>query len=604
GGFIFGHAGLASAYRTGRGLIQMRARAIIEKIAKGEREAIIITEVPYQVNKARLLESIAALVNEDKIEGIGELRDESDREGLRVVIELKKGANSSVVLNQLYKHTAMQSSFGIIMLSIVGGQPRILNLRDLLKIFLAHRKEVIFRRTTFELDEANKRAHILEGLKIAVENIDAVVALIKKSQNPQIAKDGLVATFGLSEIQAQAILEMRLARLTGLEREKIVKEYEEILELIKKLRGILESEKLVDEIIVAELKEIQQKYGDKRRTEIITVGIDDISTEDLIQEEEMVVTVSHLGYVKRNPVSLYRAQGRGGRGKTGMTTREEDFVEQLFVASTHNFVLVFTSKGRVHWLKVHEIPQAGRATRGKVISNLISLQGDEKTATVLPVKTFEGEGGVIFVTRKGTIKKTDLGAYSHPRVGGIIALGIDEGDELIEVQLTDNKRDILISTREGQTIRFANDAVRSMGRMATGVRGITLAENDRVVGMGLVSPGATLLTVSENGYGKRTDTEEYRLQGRGGSGVLTMKTTDKTGLVIGTLQVADSDDIMLITNFGKIIRMHVNKISVMGRNTQGVRLINMEEGEKVVSVAIVAESEEGEMQIGEKNEGV
>lgn len=591
GGYIFGRAGIQQAYHNGRGIIQMRAKATIEKISKGDREAIIITELPFQVNKARLIESIAHLVNEDKIEGISELRDESDREGMRVVIELKKHVIANVILNQLYKHTALQSSFGIIMLTIVAGQPKILGLKDMLTHFISHRREVVVRRTAFELEEALKRAHILEGLKIAVENIDAVIELIKASANPAAAKQGLMGEFGLTEIQAQAILDMRLHRLTGLEREKILEEYREILKIIDRLRSILANEHLVIEIIVTELKGIQEKFGDARRTEIISGFIEGFSNEDLIQEEEMVVTVSHMGYVKRNPIDIYRAQRRGGRGKTGMSTREEDFVEQIFVASTHDSILVFTNQGRVHWLKVYEIPLAGRAARGKAISNLISLQPEEKVSTILPVKSFETPGNLVFVTRKGTVKKTALNAYSHPRAGGIIAIGIDAGDELIEVQLTDSSRDILISTREGQTIRFADGEVRAMGRQATGVRGISLGENDQVVGMSLMDPAAALLTVSELGYGKRTDTAEYRVQGRGGSGVITMKTTEKTGAVVATIQVLENNDIMLITNFGKIIRMHTKQISIIGRNTQGVRLIQLEPGEKVVSVSPLAESE-------------
>ncbi|MBI4411574.1 MAG: DNA gyrase subunit A, partial [Deltaproteobacteria bacterium] len=599
-GFIYGREGIRQAYTTGRGVIQMRARAVIEKIAKGDREAIIVTELPYQVNKARLIESIAALVTEDKIEGIGDLRDESDREGMRIVIELKKGTVSAVVLNQLYKHTAMQSSFGIIMLAIVSGQPKILSLREFLKIFIEHRREVIVRRTVFELAEAERRAHILQGLKIAVENIDRVVELIKKSPNPAEAKKALMENFELTDIQAQAILDLRLQRLTGLERDKIVREYEEVLALINRLREILASDKLIAQIIVDELKEIRQKYGDKRRTEIVAGQTGDFSMEDLIQEEDMVVTVSHLGYIKRNPISLYRAQRRGGRGKTGMTTRDEDFVEQLFVASTHSFILIFTSRGKVHWLKVHEIPQAGRATRGKAISNLISLESDEKVATILPVKDFDGGKFVFFVTRKGTVKKTTLPAYSNPRAGGIIAITIEPDDELVEVTLCDGTRDILLSTAEGQTIRFKEEEVRPMGRSAGGVRGISLGEKDQVVGMSLVHSGANVLTVSEKGYGKRTDTGEYRLQGRGGSGIITMKTSEKTGLVIATLQVLESDDVMLITDLGKIIRIHVNQISVMGRNTQGVRLIQVEPGEKVVSAATMAEKDEENGEGGEE----
>lgn len=600
GGQLFRSRGIRDAYETGRGLVQMRARAEIETHPKSDREAIIVTELPYQVNKARLIESIANLVHQEKIDGIQELRDESDRSGMRIVIELKKGSLSSVILNQLYKHTAMQSSFGIIMLTIVGGQPRILGLKPLLLLFIDHRKEVVIRRTVFELKEAKKKAHILEGLKIAVENIDDVVALIKKSKNPQEAKTGLIATYGLTEIQAQAILDMRLQRLTGLEREKIVQDYEELLRFIATLEEILGSEKLIFKIIVDELEEIKTKFGDARRTELTETVIEDFSAEDLIQEEEMAVTVSLHGYIKRHPLNIYRAQGRGGRGKTGMTTREEDFVEQIFVASTHHYILVFTNHGRVHWLKVHEIPEAGRTARGKAIANLIELKAGETVATILPIKEFKEGNYVVFVTKKGTIKKTDITAFSHPRAGGIIALTIDQNDELEEVRHTDGSQDILISTKDGQTIRFEEKAVRSMGRAAAGVRGISLAAGDYVVGMSLVTPGLTLLTVSANGYGKRTLTDEYRIQGRGGSGVITLKTTDKTGGVVATLQVEESDDVMLISDMGKIIRMHVKNISTMGRNTQGVRLIHMEAGEKVVAVAKVADDgENGNEQLTE-----
>ncbi|HCU24916.1 MAG TPA: DNA gyrase subunit A, partial [Deltaproteobacteria bacterium] len=591
GAFIYGRDGIRQAYQTGRGLIQMRARANIEQIAKGDREAIIISELPFQVNKAKLIEQIAALVRDGKIEGIGDLRDESDREGMRVVIELKRNAVAGVVLNQLYKHTPMQSSFGVILLAIVHGQPRILNLREMLQLFLDHRKEVVTRRTVFELRKAEERAHILEGLKVAVENIDEVVALIKKSKTPPEAKDALMKRFELSEIQAQAILELRLQRLTGLERDKIIQEYEEIQALIRRLKEILASEKLIYKIISEELTEIRDKFSDKRRTEIMATQ-QEISVEDLIQEEDMVVTVSHNGYIKRNPISLYRAQRRGGRGKTGMTTREEDFVEDLFVASTHSYVLVFSSKGKVYWLKVHEIPQAGRATKGKAIVNLCHFASEENVAAILPVREFKEGLSVVMCTRNGTVKKTDLMAFSNPRSGGIIALGIEENDELIEVSLTEGDKDILIGTAEGMTIRFADQEVREMGRTAYGVRGIKLEAGDFVVGMSVVNTGAAILTVSANGLGKRTPTDEYRVQGRGGVGVITMKVTEKTGKVVAVKQVADTDEIMLITTTGKIIRMAVSSISMIGRNTQGVRLIGLEPGESVSAVAKLAESDE------------
>ncbi len=590
-GFISGREGIRQAYTTGRGIIQMRARALVEPIAKGDRDSIVISEIPYQVNKAKLIEQIAYLVRDGRVEGIADLRDESDKDGIRVVVELKKNANSSVVLNQLYKHTAMASSYGIILLAIVHGQPRILNLLELLQLFLDHRKEVVTRRTLFELRKAEERAHLLEGLKIAVENIDEVVALIKRSKTPPEAKVGLMERFGLSEVQAQAILEMRLQRLTGLERDKIIQEYEEVLQLIQKLKEILGSEKLIFKIISDELEEIQKKFGDERRTEI-TGAQQELSVEDLIQEEDMVVTISHHGYIKRNAVSLYRAQRRGGRGKTGMVTRDEDFVENLFIASTHHYLLVFSTWGRLYWVKVHELPQAGLTAKGKAIVNLCSFSPEEGVAAVLPIREFQEGKYVVMCTRKGVIKKTELMAFSNPRVGGIIALSIDEGDQLISVALTGGQDDLFLGTAEGQTIRFHEDGVRAMGRTARGVRGIQLAEEDSVVGMEVINADAAILTVSAKGLGKRTLCDEYRVQGRAGSGIITMKVTEKTGRVVALKQVTEKDEVMLITNSGKIIRMEVKNISLIGRNTQGVRLINLEEGESVSAVAKVAEGEE------------
>lgn len=589
---IMGRTGIRQAYETGRGIITLRAKTEIEIVAKTERERIVVTEIPFQVNKARLIETMADLVNDEKIEGISEIRDESDRHGLRIVIELKKGVIGNVILNQLYKHTALQTSFGTIMLVIVNKEPRVMTLKGLLLLFINHRKEVVVRRTQFELREAQKRAHILEGLKIAVENIDRVIEIIKKAPNPQEAKTGLIAAFKFSEIQAQAILELRLQRLTGLERDKIIAEYKEVLALIDSLKAILADEKKVLEIIKKELTEISTKYGDERRTEIVAAGPGDFSTEDLIQDEDVVVTVSHHGYIKRVLPDVYRAQRRGGRGKMGMTTRDEDFVEQIFVASTHSSILAFTSLGKVHWLKVYEIPEAAPQAKGKAITNFLTLENGEKVSTVLPVKTFDNSHFLVFVTKNGTVKKTELEAYSRPRAGGILAITIEPGDELVAVKITDGKKDILISTEQGQTIRFNEDEARAMGRTATGVRGISLAENDRVIDLSIVQNTQALLTVSEKGYGKRTALEEYRVQGRGGSGILTMKTTDKTGLVVSTLAIEEKEDIMLITNQGKVIRMKVGQISIIGRNTQGVRLIQLEEGEKVVGVARLAEKEE------------
>ncbi len=598
GAAIYGREGIKEAYENGRGIISLRAKAAIEKIAKGDREAIIVTEIPYQVNKARLVEKIAELVRDAKIEGISDLRDESDRDGMRIVVELKKGTIAGVVLNQLYKHTPMQSSFGVILLSIVKGQPKILSLKDCLKYFIEHRKEVVTRRTLFDLRKAEERAHILEGLKIALDHLDEVIALIRKAKSPEEAKEGLIKKFDLTAIQSQAILEMRLQRLTGLERAKIIEEYKEIIALIKELKAILADEKRIYKIITDEIEEIKKNYGDERRTEIQATSAE-ISIEDLIQEEDMVVTISHTGYIKRNPISLYRAQRRGGRGKTGMTTRDEDFVEDLFIASTHHYVLVFTNKGKVYWLKVYDIPQAGRTAKGKAIVNLLNMAGDETVAAVLPVKEFVEGKYVIMATQNGTVKKTDLMAYSNPRAGGIIAMGIDSDDALIVVRLTDGDQDIFIGTKEGMTIRFHEEEARAMGRTATGVRGIRLEKGDQVVGMEVINVGANILTVSERGYGKRTPTDEYRVQSRGGVGVITMKVTERTGSVVNIKQVTDTDEIMIISDKGKIIRMRVKDISVIGRNTQGVRLITVDPDEKVTAIAKLAESESEEE---EKNE--
>ncbi len=592
GAAIHGRAGIREAYETGRGIIQMRAIADIESM-KGERESIVVTEIPYQVNKARLIERIAELVREGKLEGISDIRDESDKDGMRIVVELKKGTVSGVVLNQLYKHTAMQSSFGVIMLAIVGGQPKVLNIKEFLQLFIEHRKDVVTRRTVYELRKAQERAHILEGLKIALDHLDEVIALIRRSKNPQEAKDGLIQGYQMSEIQAQAILEMRLQRLTALERDKIIEEYKEVMALIEKLKGILNSEKLILEIILNETREIKEKFGDERRTKI-QAETQDLTIEDLIAEEDMVVTISHGGYIKRNPINLYRAQKRGGQGKTGMTTSEEDFVENLFIASTHSYLLIFTTHGKVHWVKVYDIPLAGRATKGKSVANLIQMASTEKMAAVLAVKEFSPGKYVVFATKKGVVKKTELSAFGNPRVGGIIALGVEVGDELIEVALTDGQSHILLSTKDGQSIRFDESEVRAMGRLAHGVTGIRLDSQDHLVSMEVLKERATLLTVTENGFGKRTDTDEYRAQGRGGSGIITVKTTDRNGSVVGVRKVTDEDDIMIISDGGKIIRLKVNGISVIGRNTQGVRLIQLADNEKVVAFAKLAEKEEGD----------
>lgn len=593
GAFIHGRDGIRSAYETGRGIIQMRARAAIEPISRGDREAIVITEIPFQINKARLIERIAELVRDGKIEGISDLRDESDRDGMRIVVELKKGTVAGVVLNQLYKHTAMQDTFGMIMLAIVNGQPKVLNLKEYLNHFLDHRKEVVTRRTVYELKKAQERAHILEGLKIAIENIDEVIALIKRSKSPEEARTGLMKKFKLTEIQAQAILDMRLQKLTGLERDKLIEEYKEVMALIKRLKEILASEKLILGIVADELTEIKEKYGDKRRTEI-QAKTEDLTVEDLIAEEDMVVTLSHFGYIKRNPISIYRAQRRGGRGKQGMTTGEEDFVSDLFIASTHSYVMIFTQTGKCFWLKVHEIPQIGRTAKGKAITNLVQMSSDDRLAAVLPVRKFEEGKFVVISTKKGLVKKTDLMEYSNPRASGIVATKIEEGDEVVSVKLTSGKEDIFITTAEGQSIRFKEDDVRATGRATYGVRGITLGKGDEVVAMESITNDTPILTCTQNGYGKRTELSEYRVQGRGGSGIITIQTTERNGKVVGAMQVADTDDIMMVTDKGKVIRTHAKDIALIGRNTQGVRLISLEKDEKVVSVAKLAEKEDEE----------
>jgi DNA gyrase subunit A len=606
-GFILGQSGIREAYLTGKGTIQLRARALIERQKRTEREAVVITELPYQVNKARLLEKIAELVQEKRIEGISDLRDESDREGMRIVIELKREAVAQVVLNQLFKHTQMQVTFGIILLAIVHGQPQTLNLKELIQQFINHRKEVVTRRSQFELGKAEANAHILEGLKIALDNLDRVISLIRSSKTPKDAKEGLMAKFSLSEAQAQAILEMRLQRLTNLEREKINEEYKEVIQLIARLREILSNERLLFNLIGEELREIKERYGDERRTLIIEEA-QEINLEDLIVEEDMVVTISHSGYIKRNAISLYRSQRRGGRGKMGMTTKEEDFVEHLFVASTHSYILFFTDAGKVFWLKVHEIPQAGRMSRGKAIINLLNLSGEEKITAILPVRTFEEGKYVIMTTKNGVVKKTDLMSYGHPRTGGIIALTLDPGDELISACLTDGTKEILLSSREGKAIRFSEEETRAIGRTARGVKGITLGKKDYLVSMDIITPGtlgAAILSVTEKGFGKRTPIEDYPLQSRGGKGVITIKTSPRNGNLVGVQQITEQDDVMLITEKGKIIRLRGEEISVIGRNTQGVKLIELEPGERVMAVTRLAEREEepeGEQGIEESPE--
>ncbi|MDI6615231.1 MAG: DNA gyrase subunit A [Syntrophaceae bacterium] len=585
-GFINGREGIVSAYRTGRGIIRVRARAIIERNARNERESIVITELPYLVNKATLIEKISELVKEKKISGIADLRDESDREGMRIVIDLKRDEMSGIILNQLYKHTQMESTFGIIMLSIDQGQPRVMNLKEMLVKFIDFRKEIIIRRTMFELARARERLHILEGLIIALDHIDEVIAVIKASENAKTASTELMAQFGLSEEQTKAILDMRLQRLTGLERDKIREEHLEISALVKKLEGILADSQKVLDIIVEELEDIQKRYGDERRTEIV-LDSSDIGIEDMIVEEDMVVTISHQNYIKRNPVSLYRSQHRGGRGKVGMGTKEDDFLERMFIASTHSHILFFTNKGRVYWLKIYQIPQAGRAAKGKAIVNMINIAPDEKITAVLPVREFVPGKFVVMATRRGVIKKTDLIAYSSPRSGGIIALTLDEGDELIDVHQTNGDQDIFLGARKGNAIRFNEQDVRAMGRTARGVVGIRIAADDEVVGMETLIDGNFILTVSEKGFGKRTEIAEYRLQSRGGKGIINLKTTPKVGFVTRIKQVTGEEDIMLISNTGNIIRLGVNEVSLLHRSTQGVKLIDLADGEKLVGLARV-----------------
>ncbi|MBZ0253401.1 MAG: DNA gyrase subunit A, partial [Candidatus Methylomirabilis sp.] len=582
-GFIQGREGIESAYRTGRGIITLAARAVVETNERTERESIVVTELPYQVNKARLIEKMAELVREKKIEGISDLRDESDRDGMRIVIELKTTANAKVVLNNLYKHTSMRTSFGIINLALDGGVPRVLDLKEMLKIFVDHRFVVVTRRTMYDLRQAEARAHILEGLKIALDHLDEIIALIRAAADPEAAKAGLMGGYGLTDVQAQAILDLRLQRLTALERDKIVQELEELRREMARLREILASPALVYGIIKDELAEISERYGDARRTEIVAAS-GEIDVEDLIVQEDMVVTVSHTGYIKRNAVSLYRAQGRGGKGKVGMTTKEEDFVEKLFVASTHDYILFFTTLGRCYWLKVYDVPQAGRAARGKAIVNLLELGKDEKVAAMLPVRAFEDDRFIVMATSRGIVKKTELKAFAHPRRGGIIAITIDEGDALIGAELTDGHQDVFLSTSDGKSIRFDEEEVRPTGRGARGVKGITLTEGDAAVGMDILREGATILSVTENGYGKRTPLSEYKVQGRGGQGIITIKTTERNGKVVGVAQVDEDDEVMIIANGGKIIRMRVDTISVIGRNTQGVRLMDRAEGQQVVAI--------------------
>ena len=592
-GFIHGMAGIREAYETGKGIVHMRARTFFEENERTNKSTIIVNELPFQVNKARLIERMADLVNEKRIEGISDLRDESDRDGMRIVIELKKDVIPDVVLNQLYKMTPMQDSFGIILLAIVNERPQLLTLKDVLVYFLTHRREVVRRRTAYNLGKAQERLHLLEGLKIALENLDAVIQIIRSGDSPANVRQELMARFALSEIQSQAILDMRLQRLTQLEQGKILDEHAETLALIQKLEYILANPSEIDAIIREELQDIRTRFTDERRTEIIAATAD-LSIEDLIAEEDMVVTISHAGYIKRNATSQYRSQRRGGKGMVGATTREEDFVEHLFVSSTHSYLLFFTSFGRVHWVKVHEIPQGSRAAKGKAIINLLPLGEGENISAFLPVREFTEDTSVVFSTRNGLVKKTDLMAYSNPRTGGIIAISLDDNDEVIGVRMTKSNQEILLSTRNGKAIRFSEADVRATGRSTQGVKGITLDTDDEVVSLAVLNPDETLLTVSSLGYGKRSSVDEYRVQSRAGKGVLTMRTTDKTGEVVGVRQVTDEDHLMLITDSGRIIRLRMRELRTIGRNTQGVRLFDIDPKERVVSLALLAEDDEEE----------
>ena len=593
GGIICGREGIKSAYETGRGRLLVHAKANVEQHKNG-KECIVITEIPYQVNKSNLIESIANLINNKKIEGIADLRDESDKDGMRIVVEIKRGQNAEVVLNQLYKHTQMQETFGVIMLALVNNRPKILNLQEMISLYVAHRKEIVIRRTKYELKKAEDRAHILEGLKIALKNLDKIIALIKKSKDPQIARVALMEKFDLSERQATAILEMQLQRLTNLEREKIEKEYLELIKRIEMLKGILESEKKVLAIIQEEVLDLKKRFGDERRTEILG-EFRELDIEDLIAEEDMVISISHSGYIRRLPMSAYKKQKRGGKGVSGGGTKDEDFVEHLFIASTHEYILFFTDKGKVYWLKVHEVPQVGRLAKGRAIINLLSLEAGEKISSFVPVKEFSEGKYLVMATGNGVIKKTRLDAFKNPRKGGIIAITLTNDDALIGTVMTEDKQEVLLATRDGIAIRFKEDGIRDMGRSAKGVRGIRLGKKDQVVGMVTVAKEGTLLTVTENGFGKRTEFKEYRLQSRGGKGIINIKITDKNGKVIGLKSVQDGDEIMLITQQGMVVRTPVKEIRNIGRSTQGVKIIKLGKSDKVSSVAsIVVEEEAGE----------
>lgn len=589
GGIIFGYEGVREAYLTGRGRVVIRAKANVETL-KNDRENIIVTEIPYQVNKANLIEKIADLVKEGKLTDISNIRDESDRDGFRIVIETKRDGQPDVILNQLFKHTQMQVTFGVIMLALVDGIPKVLTLKEVMEHFVKHRMEILVRRTKFELDAAERRAHILEGYLIALDNIDAVIETIKKSKDVETAKTNLMHKFKLSEIQAKAILDMRLQRLTGLERQKIEDEYREVIQLIEGLRGILESEEKRKLIIIKELRELKEKYSDARRTDIIR-DYKDFCLEDTIAQEDVVVTISHRGFIKRFPVSGYRRQARGGRGVTGAGTKDEDFIEHMFISSTHNYIMFFTDKGKCYWLKVFEVPEGGRATRGRAIQNLIEIEKNEKITAFVSVKEFTPDKFLIMATQNGTIKKTNLSAYGNVRKGGIIAINLVENDNLIEVKLSDGSHDVVIGTKDGIAIRFNEADVREMGRTATGVRGIKLSKGNKVVSMLVVKSPTTLLAATDKGYGKRSDISDYRITRRGGKGIITIKTGEKTGNLIAMKEVNDNDELVIITSGGMVIRQGIKELRVMGRNTQGVRLIRLKEGEVIADLARVVVDE-------------
>jgi DNA gyrase subunit A len=591
GGVICGKGGIKEAYTTGRGKLTVRARATVEHQKNG-KDLIIITEIPYQVQKSSLIEAVAGLVDDKKIEGISDIRDESDKDGMRIVVELKRDTEPQIILNQLFKHTQLETTFGIIMLALVENRPRVLNLKQVLDCYIEHRKIIIRRRTQFELDKALKRAHILEGLKIALKFIDRIIKVIKTSKSVEIAKVNLMKEFELSELQSQAILEMQLQRLTALERDKLEAEYAELLKKIEFCRAILASEKKIEGIIKDELEDLKKKYGDERRTDIVG-EVEELEVEDLIAEEDVVVTISHGGYIKRLPVSAYRKQKRGGKGVTGAELKEEDFIEHLFVASTKDYLLIFTGKGQVHWLKVYEIPQASRISKGKAIVNLVQMEAGAKVSSTVPVKEFVGDKYLVMATKLGQIKKTRLDAYGNPRKGGIIGITLDKDDELIGVEMTDGKQELLMGTRQGKAIRFSEAKVRDMGRGARGVRGISLAKKDEVIDMVVPRKDATILTVTELGFAKRTTIEEYRLTSRGGKGVINIRVTDKNGEAVNLKTVNDNDELMVITQNGIFLRCAIKDIRETGRSAQGVRLIKIQDKDHVSCIApVIAEEEE------------